>query len=142
MTVSENLELGGYALREDLKNNLVHCYEMFPVLYERRRQSAGTLSGGEQQMLAIARALMCRPTLLMFDEPFMGLAPFLVEKVAEIVMNINHQGTTVLLVEQNAFLAFDLAHYAYVLETGRIVLAGEAAKMVENKYVKKAYLGH
>jgi branched-chain amino acid transport system ATP-binding protein len=141
MTVLENLQLGGYVRQGELKRNMTSCFDMFSVLYDRRKQLAGTLSGGEQQMLAIARSLMCNPRLLMFDEPSMGLAPNLVERVAEIIMDINHDGTTVLLVEQNAFMALEMAQHAYVMETGEIALSGEATDMLKNEYVKKAYLG-
>ena len=141
MTVLENLELGAYTKGSVMKQGLNYCYGMFPRLRDRQKQLAGTLSGGEQQMLAIARALMCRPKLIMFDEPSMGLAPNLVEQVAETVMEINSHGTTVLLVEQNAFMALNMADYAYVLETGKITLAGEAEEMLDNEHVKRAYLG-
>ena len=118
-----------------------YCYTMFPRLKERHKQAAGTLSGGEQQMLAIARALMASPKLLMFDEPSMGLAPNLVERVGEIITEINQQGTTVLLVEQNAFMALNMATTGSVLETGQIKLSGKAAELLENDHIQKAYLG-
>jgi len=141
MKVLENLELGAYSNPKQMKEGLENCYEMFPRLYERRQQPAGTLSGGEQQMLAIARALMCGPTLVMFDEPSMGLAPNLVERVADAIMKINLQGTTVLLVEQNAFMALSMATRAYVMETGNISMQGDAQKMMDDEHVQKAYLG-
>ena len=143
MTVRENLELGAYTrrdsrgIREDLERGLT----LFPRLRERIGQNAGTLSGGEQQMLAMARALMARPSLLLLDEPSLGLAPFLVRDIFSIIKDINAQGTTVLLVEQNAHMALGVAHRAYVLETGRIVLADTASALLSNEDVKKAYLG-
>lgn len=142
MSVEENLELGAY-LRKDneIKADLEKVYERFPRLLERRKQQAGTLSGGEQQMLAIGRALMARPKLLLLDEPSMGLAPLLVQEIFRIVQEINQTGTTVLLVEQNANQALKIAHRAYVLETGKIVLSGGAADLAESEEVKKAYLG-
>ena len=143
MTVAENLELGAYTRRD--KDNLGADYDTvfgyFPVLKERRSQLAGTLSGGEQQMLAIGRALMARPSLLLLDEPSLGLAPFLVETIFEIIQAINSQGVTILLIEQNAFQALSIAHRAYVLETGRIALSGPAHELLDNEHVKKAYLG-
>ena len=126
---------------EETKEMLDYCYEMFPMLEDRHKQFAGTLSGGEQQMLAIARALMCKPKLIMFDEPSMGLAPKIVEQVADTIMNINSDGTAVLLVEQNAYMALNMANYAYVLETGKIALNGKAQDMLGNDHVRKAYLG-
>ena len=142
MTVQENLEMGAYtqkptALSADLEN----VYERFPRLRERRRQVAGTLSGGEQQMLAMGRALMSHPTLLMLDEPSMGLAPILVEQIFDIIQELHRAGTTILLVEQNAQMALSIADRAYVLETGRIVMNGTAKEMREDKRVQKAYLG-
>jgi branched-chain amino acid transport system ATP-binding protein len=141
MTLLENLEMGAYTNREETKEMLDYCYEMFPMLEDRHKQFAGTLSGGEQQMLAIARALMCKPKLIMFDEPSMGLAPKIVEQVADTIMNINSDGTAVLLVEQNAYMALNMANYAYVLETGKIALNGKAQDMLGNDHVRKAYLG-
>ncbi|MGD8715889.1 MAG: ABC transporter ATP-binding protein [Desulfobacterales bacterium] len=141
MSVSENLEIGGYTNLKQMRQRMDFCYTMFPRLHERHKQAAGTLSGGEQQMLAIARALMASPKLLMFDEPSMGLAPNLVEKVGEIIAEINRQGTTVLLVEQNAFMALNMATMGYVLETGQIKLFGRAAELLENDHIQKAYLG-
>ena len=143
MSVRENLELGAYTRRdrvgiaEDLERGLI----LFPRLRERIGQNAGTLSGGEQQMLAMARALMARPRLLLLDEPSLGLAPFLVRDIFRIIQDINHQGTTVLLVEQNAHLALGIAHRGYVLETGHIVMADEAKALLANDDIKKAYLG-
>ncbi len=141
MSVSENLEIGGYTNTKQMRDRMDFCYNMFPRLRERHKQPAGTLSGGEQQMLAIARALMASPKLLMFDEPSMGLAPNLVERVGEIIVEINQQGTTVLLVEQNAFMALNMATTGFVLETGQIKLSGKAAELLENDHIQKAYLG-
>lgn len=143
MTVYENLELGAY-LRKDraeIRKDIQQVYERFPRLEERKQQYAGTLSGGEQQMLAMGRALMSRPKMLLLDEPSMGLAPLLVKEIFEIVKDINAAGTTVLLVEQNAKMALSIAHRAYVIETGSIVLAGEAKDLMNSDSVKKAYLG-
>lgn len=143
MTVMENLELGAY-LRKDkegIKSDIAYVFELFPRLNERRNQLAGTLSGGEQQMLAMGRALMSRPKLLLLDEPSMGLAPILVKQIFSIVETINKRGTTILLVEQNANMALSVAHRAYVLETGRIVLSGAAKELSESPEVRKAYLG-
>lgn len=143
MSVTENLDLGAY-LRKDkvkIKTDLDNVFDIFPRLRERRRQLAGTLSGGEQQMLAIGRALMSRPELLLLDEPSMGLAPILVKQIFEIIQNINDQGTTILLVEQNARMALSVASRAYVLETGKIVLSGDARELMESEEIKKAYLG-
>lgn len=143
MSVMENLEMGAF-LRKN-KAEIVADIEMvftrFPRLKERRRQTAGTLSGGEQQMLAIGRALMARPALLLMDEPSMGLAPLLVKEIFEIIKDINSQGTTILLVEQNAHMALSIADYAYVIETGEIVLQGSAKELMHSEEVKKAYLG-
>lgn len=143
MTVLENLELGAF-LRKDkqaIKKDLELVFERFPRLYERKNQLAGTLSGGEQQMLAIGRALMSRPKLLLLDEPSMGLAPILVTEIFKIIKEINSQGTTILLIEQNANMALSIADRAYVIETGRIVLTGNAKDVASNPEVKKAYLG-
>lgn len=143
MTVLENLELGAF-LRKDkqaIKKDLELVFERFPRLYERKNQLAGTLSGGEQQMLAIGRSLMSRPKLLLLDEPSMGLAPILVTEIFKIIKEINSQGTTILLIEQNAHMALSIADRAYVIETGRIVLSGEAKDIAANPEVKKAYLG-
>ncbi|MCL5075208.1 MAG: ABC transporter ATP-binding protein [Chloroflexi bacterium] len=143
MTVLENLEMGAYVRhdRQEIRQDLERVFTLFPRLAERRSQLAGTLSGGEQQMLAIGRALMSRPKLMMFDEPSLGLAPFLVETVAKIILDIHRQGTTVLLVEQNARLALSMADRGYVLETGTVALHGQAKDLLENEHVKKAYLG-
>jgi branched-chain amino acid transport system ATP-binding protein len=143
MTVRENLEMGAYA-RDDgasVMTDLDRVFAHFPILAERRRQSAGTLSGGEQQMLAIGRALMARPRLLLFDEPSLGLAPTVVEAVFGIIAGIQRDGTTVLMVEQNAYLALQLATRAYVMETGRITLEGPARALLDHELVKRAYLG-
>ena len=143
MTVLENLELGAY-IRKDkdgIQKDMDAVFERFPRLLERKLQLAGTLSGGEQQMLAMGRALMSRPRLLLLDEPSMGLAPLLVKEIFSIVQEINRTGTTVLLVEQNANMALSIAHQAYVLETGRITLSGDAKKLAASEEVRKAYLG-
>jgi branched-chain amino acid transport system ATP-binding protein len=143
MTVTENLEMGAFQ-REDkseIAEDMDRVFELFPRLAERRNQKAGTMSGGEQQMCAIGRALMARPKLLMLDEPSMGLAPIFVEKIFEIVKEINDQGTPILLVEQNALMALEVADRGYVLETGHIALADDADKLRENEQVRKAYLG-
>ncbi len=143
LTVLENLYLGAYSRRADreVEKDLQRVFELFPRLKERLKQSAGTLSGGEQQMLAVGRALMSRPRLLMMDEPSLGLAPLLVKNIFEIIKEINRQGVTILLIEQNARAALELADYAYVLETGVIVLDGPGAELIENKSVREAYLG-
>lgn len=143
MTVLENLEMGAY-LRKDKKgidDDMENVFNRFPRLKERRKQLAGTLSGGEQQMLAIGRALMARPQLMLMDEPSMGLAPLLVKEIFEIIKDINEKGTTILLVEQNAHMALSIAHKAYVIETGEIVLEGEAQALMHSEDVRKAYLG-
>jgi branched-chain amino acid transport system ATP-binding protein len=143
MSVLENLEMGAYQRenRAEIREDLDRVYALFPRLEERQGQKAGTLSGGEQQMVAIGRALMARPKLLMLDEPSMGLAPIFVEKIFEIIKEINEQGTTILLVEQNALMALDAASRGYVLETGRIALADDAKSLRENEQVRKTYLG-
>ena len=142
MTVMENLELGAYTRREqDLRSDYERIYSYFPILQQRRNQLAGTLSGGEQQMLAIGRALMSRPRLLLLDEPSLGLAPMLVARIFEIIQTINRTGVTVLLIEQNAFQALQVAHRGYVLETGQVTLTGPGREMLANEYIKKAYLG-
>lgn len=143
MSVLENLEMGAY-IRSDKKGiaqEMERIFHLFPRLAERKKQLAKTLSGGEQQMLAMGRALMSRPRLLLLDEPSMGLAPMLVEKIFEIIGEINGTGTTIMLVEQNAHMALSIAHRAYVLETGHIVLEGPAGELAENPEVRKAYLG-
>ena len=143
MTVMENLEMGAYLRkdRENIAKDYAGIFEKFPRLLERKKQLAGTLSGGEQQMLAISRALMSKPKLLLLDEPSMGLAPLLVKEIFYIIKEINQAGTTVLLVEQNANMALSIAHRAYVLETGRITLAGAAQELAASELVRKAYLG-
>ena len=143
MTVEENLELGAY-LRNDkeaIKKDLNHVFELFPRLLERRKQLSGTLSGGEQQMLAMGRALMAKPKLIIMDEPSMGLAPLMVKNIFNIIEMVNKEGVTVLLVEQNAHMALSVAHRAYVLETGKIVLTGSAKELQESDEVRAAYLG-
>jgi branched-chain amino acid transport system ATP-binding protein len=143
LTVMENLDLGAY-LRKDkngIKEDLDRVFGFFPVLRERSNQAGGTLSGGEQQMLAIGRALMARPKLLLLDEPSLGLAPILVDAIFEIIGQINDQGTTILLVEQNAQLALQFSHRGYVLETGEIALSDTSADLLKNEQVKRAYLG-
>jgi len=143
MTVSENLELGAYTpkARRGKEENLEVVFRLFPILRDRENQLAGTLSGGEQQMLAIARGLMANPKLLMLDEPSLGLAPLLVKQVFETVKQINAQGITVLLVEQNVFHSLSIANQAYVLENGSVVLEGQAKEILDNPQVKEAYLG-
>lgn len=144
MSVRENLELGAFTRekrRAEVKADMEHAFTLFPRLKERENQSAGTLSGGEQQMLAIGRALMARPRLLLLDEPSLGLAPFLVQSIFRIIQDINRQGVTILLVEQNANQALRIANRGYVLETGRVVLADSADRLLQNDSVRKAYLG-
>jgi branched-chain amino acid transport system ATP-binding protein len=143
MSVSENLEMGAFQRtdRQNLREDVDRVYSLFPRLAERKNQKAGTLSGGEQQMCAIGRALMARPKLLMLDEPSMGLAPIFVEKIFEIVREINEQGTPILLVEQNALMALETADRGYVMETGTIALADDAKALRENEQVRKTYLG-
>jgi branched-chain amino acid transport system ATP-binding protein len=142
MSVMENLALGAYIRRDgQTRADLEHVFTLFPRLRERQRQLAGTLSGGEQQMLAIGRALMSRPTVLLLDEPSLGLAPILVETIFQVIRDINAAGTTVLLIEQNALKALTVAHRAYVLETGRIVKEGTGKQLLESPDVQKAYLG-
>ena len=141
MTVQENLEMGAYIRKEVNKDDLEKVFEYFPRLKERRKQIAGTLSGGEQQMLAMSRALMIRPKLLMLDEPSMGLAPILVDQIFEIIKELNKQGTTILLVEQNANKALEISDRAYVLETGSISLSGTGIELASSDEVRKAYLG-
>ena len=143
MSVLENLEMGAFQRddRSTMREDLERVYSLFPRLEERKHQKAGTLSGGEQQMCAIGRALMAHPKLLLLDEPSMGLAPIFVEKIFEIVREINEQGTPILLVEQNASMALETAHRGYVMETGRIALADDAKDLRENQQVQKTYLG-
>lgn len=143
MTVEENLDLGAY-LRNDragIAKDLQRVFELFPILLERRKQSAGTLSGGEQQMLAMGRAIMAKPKLLLMDEPSMGLAPLMVKTIFEIIKEINEAGTTILLVEQNAHMALSIADRAYVIETGKVVISGDAKELQASDEVKAAYLG-
>ena len=142
MSVLENLEMGAYTRNDnEVGSDIEKIFQRFPRLNERKKQPAKTLSGGEQQMLAMGRALMSRPKLLLLDEPSMGLAPMLVEQIFEIIQEINKSGTTILLVEQNANMALSIAHRAYVLETGTVVLQGDAKEMASNPEVRKAYLG-
>jgi branched-chain amino acid transport system ATP-binding protein len=142
MSVRENLELGAYLRRDkEIAEDLDRVFELFPRLQERERQKAGTMSGGEQQMLAIGRALMGRPKLLLLDEPSMGIAPILVDRIYETIAEINKQGTTILLVEQNANYALGVSHRGYVLETGKVALTDASASLRENPEVQKAYLG-
>ena len=142
-TVEENLELGAYHRKDkdEVKKDMENVYELFPRLLERKSQLAGTLSGGEQQMLAMARALMAKPKIMLMDEPSMGLSPLLVKEIFRIIQDINKQGTTVLLVEQNAKMALAIADRAYVLETGKIILEGTGAELAASEQVRKAYLG-
>lgn len=143
LTVRENLIMGAYTRsdRKEIAESLEDVFKRFPRLKEREQQSAGTLSGGEQQMLAMGRGLMCKPKLLILDEPSMGLSPILVEEIFKIIQEINKLGTTILLVEQNAFMALQIAHRAYVLETGRVMLSGSAAELQADPKVRSAYLG-
>lgn len=141
MTVLENLEMGAYLHKKPIREELKDIFTRFPRLQERRDQVAGTLSGGEQQMLAMARALMSKPRLLMLDEPSMGLAPILVEQIFDIIRALHKSGTTILLVEQNAQMALSVANRAYVLETGKISMSGDAQELLHNDAVRKAYLG-
>jgi branched-chain amino acid transport system ATP-binding protein len=143
MSVLENLEMGAFQRtdRSEIKEDLERVYSLFPRLNERKTQKAGTLSGGEQQMVAMGRALMARPQLLMLDEPSMGLAPIFVEKIFEIVVEINQQGTPILLVEQNALMALDVANRGYVMETGHIAITDDAKVLAKNEQVRKTYLG-
>ena len=141
MTVQENLEMGAFTRKDDISKTLENVYQRFPRLKERRKQIAGTLSGGEQQMLAMGRGLMIHPKLLMLDEPSMGLAPILVEQIFDIIRELHDSGTTILLVEQNAGMALSVADRAYVLETGKITLFGTGAELANSEQVKQAYLG-
>ena len=143
LTVLENLKIGAYLRRDkdEIEHDLKWVYELFPRLKERSWQAAGTLSGGEQQMLAVGRALMSRPKLIMMDEPSLGLAPIVVKGIFDIIQEINRMGVTVLLIEQNANMALKIADVGYVLETGRITLSGSGQELLRNEQVKKAYLG-
>ena len=142
MTVLENLDMGAYLRRDnEIESDLDRVFDLFPRLKERERQKAGTMSGGEQQMLAIGRALMANPKLLLLDEPSMGIAPILVERIYETIAEINQQGTTILLVEQNANFALEVSKRGYVLETGKVVISDESASLRTNPEVQKAYLG-
>ncbi len=143
MTVVENLRMGSFvkATRKDREKNLERVFALFPRLAERKSQLGGTMSGGEQQMLAIARGLMGNPKVMLLDEPSLGLSPLLVKNIFEIIKEINRQGTTILLVEQNVYQSLHITHRAYVLETGRMVLSGTGAELLENAHVKKAFLG-
>ena len=141
MTVQENLEMGAFTQKEVSKEELDKVFQLFPRLQERRKQVAGTLSGGEQQMLAMSRALMSKPKLIMLDEPSMGLAPILVDQIFSIIKELHADGTTILLVEQNASKALEIADRAYVLETGKITLSGTGAELAQSDEVRKAYLG-
>ena len=141
MSVSENLEMGAYSRKDDWKQDYERVMELLPRLRERRNQMAGTLSGGEQQMLAIGRALMAKPRMLLLDEPSMGLSPLLVGEIFRIIREINQEGMTILLVEQNAKIALTLASRGYVLETGRITMEGDTKDLIDNEEVKRAYLG-
>ena len=141
MTVEENLEMGAYTDPTDQEKTMEEVYQRFPRLRERRRQLAGTLSGGEQQMLAVGRALMSKPKMILMDEPSMGLSPLLVKEIFDIIREVNAQGITILLVEQNARMALSISHRAYVLETGTITIQGDAKDLLNDPRVKKAYLG-
>ncbi|CAA7600963.1 Putative ABC transporter [Acididesulfobacillus acetoxydans] len=143
LTVRENLELGGFTLKDEKlrRKRVEHVFELFPRLRERQKQSGGTLSGGEQQMLAIGRAMMTEPKVLLLDEPSMGLAPLIVQEIMRIIQQLNSEGTTVLLVEQNAKVALKLAAYGYVLETGQIVMNGDSSRLRQDERIVKAYLG-
>lgn len=143
MTIFENLKLGAYLNnnKAEIQEDMEEVFSMFPILKDRIKQMAGTLSGGEQQMLAIGRSLMARPKLLLLDEPSMGLAPKIVESIFDIILSINKKGTTILLVEQNAHMALSIAHRGYVMESGKIVLCDDCKKLLKNEKVKKAYLG-
>ena len=141
MTVLENIRIGAYLRSDDLTNDIERCYKLFPILRERKKQLAGTLSGGEQQMLAVARSLMSRPKIMMLDEPSLGLAPLVVQDIFKIIQEINNEGVTILLIEQNANMALRIANKAYVLETGKITMEGLGKELLENESIKEAYLG-
>lgn len=142
LTVLENLEMGAYLRKGNIKEDLDYVYGLFPILLNRKKQLAGTLSGGEQQMLAIGRAYMASPKLLLLDEPSLGIAPILVKTIFKAIKEINEKGVTILLVEQNAHAALQLAHRGYVLQTGKVILEGDAKDLLKNEQVKAAYLGH
>lgn len=141
MTVLENIKIGAYLRNDDLNDDIERCYKLFPILKERSKQLAGTLSGGEQQMLAVARSLMSRPKIMMLDEPSLGLAPLVVKDIFSILKEINQEGVTILLIEQNANMALRIADQAYVLETGKIVMSGTGRELLEDEKIKEAYLG-
>ncbi|MBE5987798.1 amino acid/amide ABC transporter ATP-binding protein 2 (HAAT family) [Lacrimispora xylanisolvens] len=141
MTVEENLEMGAFTDKKDLEENMEEVFERFSRLKERRRQLAGTLSGGEQQMLAVGRALMAKPSMILMDEPSMGLSPLLVKEIFSIIKEVNRKGITVLLVEQNAKMALSISSRAYVMETGKITISGDAGELLRDDRVRKAYLG-
>ena len=141
MTVLENIKIGAYLRSDDLTNDIERCYRLFPILKERNKQLAGTLSGGEQQMLAVARSLMSRPKIMMLDEPSLGLAPLVVQDIFKIIQEINSEGVTILLIEQNANMALRIANKAYVLETGKITMDGTGRELLDNESIKEAYLG-
>jgi len=143
LSVIENLRMGALPLKNQnrFEKLLQNVFDLFPVLAERQNQSGGTLSGGEQQMLAVGRGLMADPKILLLDEPSLGLAPIIMDALFDVIARLNHQGQTILLVEQNAYLSLEVGHYAYVLEVGRIVLEGEASKLIDDPHVKRAYLG-
>lgn len=141
MTVLENIKIGAFLRQDDLTNDIERCYRLFPILKERNKQLAGTLSGGEQQMLAVARSLMSRPKIMMLDEPSLGLAPLVVQDIFKIIQEINSEGVTILLIEQNANMALRIADKAYVLETGKITMTGTGKELLENESIKEAYLG-
>ena len=141
MTVLENIRIGAYLRSDDLTNDIERCYKFFPILREIKKQLAGTLSGGEQQMLAVARSLMSRPKIMMLDEPSLGLAPLVVQDIFKIIQEINNEGVTILLIEQNANMALRIANKAYVLETGKITMEGLGKELLENESIKEAYLG-
>lgn len=141
LTVLENIKIGGYLRKDSLDSDIKKMYDLFPILKERNWQQAGTLSGGEQQMLAVARALMSKPKIIMMDEPSLGLAPLIVRDIFDIIKEINNQGVTVLLIEQNANMALKIADKAYVMETGKITMTGTGAELLADEAIRKAYLG-